>query len=101
MCRPPKSLQKNHSLTGLTLCLSWILDVWLAQGKRGQAYVKKETSTDDNGLIVLNVSLQQSFLSVIASVFPATSAKLKNQEQRRPAVPPISETSDSSHSYSM
>lgn len=73
-----------------------------ARGKRGQAYVKKETSTDDNGLIVLNkVSLQQSFLSVIASVFPATSAKLKNQEQRRLAVPPISETSDSSHSYSM
>lgn len=45
---------KEHSLTGLALCLNWILDVWLAQGKRGQAYVKKETSTDDNGLIVLN-----------------------------------------------
>lgn len=71
-------------------------------GERGQAYVKKETSTDDNGLIVLNkVLLQQSFLSVIASVFPATRAKLKNQEQRRPAVPPISETSDSSYSYSV
>lgn len=74
-----------------------MLDVWLAQGKGGQAYVKKETSTDDNGLIVFNkVSLQQSFLSVIASVFPATSAKLKNQRQTRPAVSPISETSDSS-----
>lgn len=24
------------------------------RGKRGQAYVKKETSTDDNGLIALN-----------------------------------------------
>lgn len=35
----------------------------LQGGKRGQAYVKKETSTDDNGLIVLNkVSLQSFFV---------------------------------------